>query len=142
MAAYYEQIVRMARHHKCPFNSIRAYFWLRLWLWNSEHEVHISFPWYDSFSEIDRYLATLIKTDSGLVDHDVEQGWEFQTYAYDSSLYFLERDPDSDETQLAISVPRDALLHQVQDIRYRTRIIIAWLSSVPSKTNIDKRQRK
>ena len=58
LAAYYEQIVRMARRHKRPFNSIRQYFWLRLWLWNTEHEAHISFPWYDSFSEIDRYLAT------------------------------------------------------------------------------------
>ncbi|KRA51099.1 hypothetical protein ASD77_15860 [Pseudoxanthomonas sp. Root65] len=120
----------MARRHKRPFKSIRQYFWLRLWLWNSEHEVHISFPWYDSFSEIERYLATIVETDSGLIYHDMEQGWELQTYAQDGYLHFLEGDPDSDETHLAISVPRDALVHQVQELRHRTRTIIAQLSSV------------
>lgn len=129
LAAYYEQIVRMARHHKRRFNSIRHYFWLRFWLWNPEHEVHVSFPWYDSFSQIDRYLKALAETDSGLVDHDMDQGWELQTYSDGGSLHFLERDPDADETHLAISVPRNELVRQVSELRERTRIILALLSS-------------
>jgi hypothetical protein len=128
LAAYYGQIVRMARHHKRPFNAIRQYFWLRLWLWNTEHEVHVSFPWYDSFSEIDRYLKALVESGSGLVDHDVDQGWELETYAEGDSLHFRQRDPDADETRLAISVPRDELLHQVSELRQRTRLIISRLS--------------
>lgn len=129
LAAYYEQIVRMARHHKRPFNSIRHYFWLRLWLWNTEHEVHVSFPWYDSLSQIDRYLKALGETGSGLVDHDVDQGWELQTYAEGGCLHFLQRDPDADETHLAISVPRDELVRQVSDLRERTKLIVSRLSS-------------
>lgn len=128
LAGYYEQIVGLARRHGRPFNAIRHYFWLRLWLWNSEHAVHVSFPWYDSFAEIDRYLKALVETDAGLVDHDVDQGWELQTYAEGGSLHFLQRDPDADETQLAISVPRDELVHRVNELREHTGLIIARLS--------------
>lgn len=129
LAAYYQQIVRMARHHKRPFNSIRQYFWVRLWLWNSEHEVHVSFPWYDSLSEIDRFLAALVETGSGLVHHDMDQGWELQTYAHDGFLYFLERDPDVDETHLIVSAPRDAFVDQVMQLRERAKDVVAQLSS-------------
>jgi hypothetical protein len=129
LAAYYQQIVRMAQHHKRPFNSIRQYFWLRLWLWNTEHEVHVSFPWYDSLSEIDRFLAALVETESGLVDHDVDQGWELQTYAHEGLIYFQQRDPDADETQLIVCVPRAGFVDHVMQLRERAKGVIAQLSS-------------
>lgn len=130
LAAYYEQIVRLASRHRRPFRSIRQYFWLRFWLWNPEQEIHIAFPWYDSYREIDRYLEALVTTDSGLVDHDMDQGWELQTHAHDNTLYFLERDPDYDETRLAISVPREALIEQVQALRKRTEGILIRLADL------------
>jgi hypothetical protein len=130
LAEYYQQIVRMAHHYKRPFNSIRQYFWLRLWLWNSECEVHVSFPWYDSLSEIDRFLAALVETDSGLVHHDMDQGWELQTYAHDGLLYFQERDPDADETHLIVSAPRVEFIDQVMQLRERAKSIVAQLSGI------------
>lgn len=130
LAAYYEQIVRLASLHRRPFSSIQQHFWLRFWLWNSEYEVHLTFPWYNSYREIDRYLHALVTTDTGLIDHDMDQGWELQSYAHEGTLYFLERDPDCDETRLAISVPRKALIEQVQTLRKRTEGILTRLSDL------------
>jgi hypothetical protein len=129
LAAYYEQIVCLARKHKLTFNSVRQYFWLRFWLWNPEQQLHISFPWYDSFSEIDRFLNNLAKAEDGLVDHDVEQGWEMEAYAHEGMLYIRQRDPDADETHLAICVPRQELVAQLGKLSGRTSKIIAHLAS-------------
>lgn len=129
LAAYYAQVVRLARQHALPFNSIRHYFWLRLCLRNAEHDIHLSFPWYDSYAEIERYLSALVETDAGLVDHDIDQGWESRTYAHEGAVYFQQQDPDRGEVYLAISVPRDALIHQVQQLRARSTRIIAALAS-------------
>jgi hypothetical protein len=130
LAAYYRRIVGLAHHHQRPFNSIRHYFWLRLLLWNAEHEVSISFPWYDSFSDIDRFLTALVGIDTGLVDHDMDQGWELQTYASDGVLYLSERDPDSGETHVEISVPRAGLVAQVEELRERTTAVVTQISSL------------
>lgn len=129
LAAYYQQIVALARKHGLAFNSYRQYFWMRLWLWNTEHQAHISFPWYDSFSEIDRFLDKLVTVHDGLVDHDRDQGWEMETYAHQGMLCFRQRDPDADATHLAICVPRQELVASVAALRDRTRKILANLAS-------------
>ncbi len=130
LAAYYQQVICMARFHKCQFNSIRQYFWMRLWLWNSDHDVHISFPWYDSFAEIDQFLSALIEVGSGSVFHDTDQGWEVQAHAIDDNVYLLQCDPDSEETLVAICVPRDELVAQVTVLRERAKFLVSKLSSI------------
>ncbi|WP_394537681.1 hypothetical protein PRJ39_16450 [Lysobacter enzymogenes] len=129
LAAYYRQIVRLARHHQRPFNSIRQYFWLRLWLWNPEHEAYVSFPWYDSFAEIDRVLKALVETEAGPVHDDADQGWAVRIHAQDEAVHLLQHDPDEDETHAAIRVPRAELVRQVAQLRERTQGLIARLSS-------------
>jgi hypothetical protein len=129
LAAYYEQIVCLTCKHRLTFNAVRQYFWLRFWLWNTEQQIHVSFPWYDSFSEIDRFLDNLAKVEDGLVDHDLDQGWEMETYAHEGMLYIRQRDPDAHETHLAICVPRQELAAQVAELRGRTSKIIANLAS-------------
>jgi hypothetical protein len=128
LAAYYRQIVRLARHYRLPYNSIRHYFWLQLVLWNSEHDVHLSFPWYDSFSAIDSYLHDLSSIENGLVHHDMDQGWEMETYAEDAFLYFLQRDPDCEEMRCGVRVPRDGVVARVTELRKQTQSIILHLS--------------
>ncbi|MEI2429263.1 hypothetical protein RDV84_22750 [Lysobacter yananisis] len=128
LAAYYRQIVRLARHHQRPFNSIRHYFWLRLWLWNSQQQAHIAFPWYDSYAEIDRVLKALVEIESGPVHDDADQGWEVQIHARGDAVYLLQRDPDEDEALAALCVPRAELARQVAQLRERTQGLIARLS--------------
>lgn len=128
LASYYEQIVMLARKYKRPFNSIRHYFWLRFWLWSEEHKVHISFPWYDSFSEINRFIDAVASTESGLVDHDLEQGWEMEVHSENGTLYVRERDPDANETCLTVATPRDGLLVQLVSLQKRTNAIVKYLT--------------
>lgn len=129
LADYYRQIVRLAREHGRPFNSIRHCFWLRLWLWNEPQQVCVSFPWYDSYSEIDRVLKALVDVDDGPVDHDCDQGWDLQIHARDGAVHFLQTDPDDDSVPtLAIRVPREPLIRQIQALRDNARSVIAQLS--------------
>jgi len=128
LSTYYKQIVQLARKYDRPFNSVRSYFWLRFWMWNAAKEVHISFPWYDSFSEIDGFISGLAGADSGLAFQDRDQGWEMEVHAENGNFYFRERDPDSDETHLAIFMSRDRLLAQLAPLRDRAITVIHRLS--------------
>lgn len=128
LADYYTQVIRLARKHHMRFQRIRHYFWLRFWLWNNQEGIYISFPWYDSFSEIDRFLNALSKVEEGEVDYDMDQGWEMEVWAKNETLYIRQRDPDADEVHLAISVPRAALVSQIAPLRERTKKVISGLS--------------
>ena len=128
LLAYYEQIVRLAREHRLPFNAIRHCFWLRFWLWNEAQDIRVSFPWYDSFSEIDRFMTAVSDGRSGLLDHDLDQGWEMEVHGDGDRLFIREGDPDGDEAHLAISVPRDALVQVLTALRARAVQVIGRLS--------------
>lgn len=128
LVSYYEQIVRLARKHRRPFNSIRHYFWLRFWLWSDEQKIDISFPWYDSFSEIDRFIGAVSREGEGLVNLDGEQGWEMEVHVRGDDLYLRERDPDADETFLVVSSPRGRLIAELTGLRERTVGLIGHLS--------------
>jgi hypothetical protein len=128
LVSYFEQIVRRAREYRRPFNSIRHYFWLRFWLWSEEQEIYMSFPWYDSFSEIDRFSESLSKVSIGLVDHDLEQGWEMEVHSHNDTLFLREGDPDAGETHLVVSTPRGKLVAELLELRERTVGLITHLS--------------
>lgn len=128
LVSYFEQIVRLAREYQRPFNSIRHHFWLRFCLWSEEQEIYLSFPWYDSFSEIDRFIESVSKVHSGLVDHDLEQGWEMEVHCHDDTLFFREGDPDAGETHFVVSSPRGKLVAELAELRGRTVRLIEHLS--------------
>jgi hypothetical protein len=128
LAAYYKQVVQLGRRHKKPFNNIRHYFWLRFWLWNSAEQVHVPFPWYDTYSEVDRFLVSLSSTRTGQVYYDRDQGWELEIQVEDDTLFVRNRDPDQDETHFVIAVPYQALLAQVVPLRQRTTHLIGQLA--------------
>ncbi len=128
LAGYYERVVRLAEQHQMPFDRIRHYFWLRLWLWNGADKVRVSFPWYDTFAEIDGFLSWLCTAQPGEVYEDVEQGWELEVHVEEDKLLVLEGDPDAEEAGVLVSVPRAPLVVAVELLRERSVEIIDRLS--------------
>lgn len=128
LAAYYGEVIRLAREYKRSFNSIRHYFWVRFWLWNTAESVDISFPWYDSLSEINRVIDAIVSVEDGDIDHDLEQGWQMDIQAHDGLVYFRQRDPDYDETHVVAAVPRSELLPKLIAVKERTGRIVASLT--------------
>jgi hypothetical protein len=129
LATYYKQIVQIGRRSQKPFSAISHYFWLRFWIWNSADQIYIPFPWYDTFSEIDRLLTSISDTQSGEVYYDRDQSWELEIQAHDDILYFRLRDPDDDEDHVLVSVARPALLSQIEPLRENTVQIINRLAA-------------
>lgn len=130
LARYYSEVIRLARKHRMSFNCISQYFWLRFWLCNTDEDVHIGFPWYDTFSEVQAFLNALISKEAGQVFWDIDQGWELEIHAVNDEIFARLRDPDYDETHAIACYPRDALLRQLTELQNRTESVIAALSSV------------
>jgi len=59
LAAYYGQVAALARQHALKLHQVRQYFWMDLRLDNEEADVHLSFPWYDTFSSMDHFLVAV-----------------------------------------------------------------------------------
>jgi hypothetical protein len=129
LATYYQQVILLAREHRLPFNSYRHHFWLRLWLWNTPEQVHVSFPWYDTNAEIQRVLDSLLACESGPVYDDEDQGWAIEMHASEGLLFIRAGDPDDEAANLSLCVPRDAFVDQVSQLQTRSRTVIASLSS-------------
>jgi hypothetical protein len=128
LVTYYQQIIRLARQYERPPYSTSEYFALSLKLCNSEHEVDISFFWYDNFCEIDCFLSAIIEVSSGLVYDDQDQGWALEAHADDRFVYIREWEPESEGTRYEIIVPRDELVAKVTILRERALQIISYLS--------------
>lgn len=107
LASYYCEVLRVARKHRNTFGEIRQYFWLRLWLWNDDEQVHIPFPWYDTYSEIARFLESLAQRSDGQVFWDVDQGRELEVHANAGEFFARHRNPDDDETYATVRLPRE-----------------------------------
>jgi hypothetical protein len=128
LANYYLQIARLAKQHGQDFNTIRHYFWLRLWLWNTDEDVHIGFPWYDSLDEFSNFFAGLRQTRAGILYSDMDEGWELSVWQDNNSLHFQQRDPDDDIEYVNVRVARDQIIAQLDIVETRTQKIIAHLS--------------
>src|SRR5579872_682654 len=125
---YYREVVRVARKHRKTFNDIRHYFWLRFWLWNTKEDIHIVFPWYDTFSEIDRFLGSVNENKEGQIFWDTDQGWELEVHASDGDLFARVRNPDDDEAHAVVKFSKRMLVEQLQPLRSRTESLIRFLS--------------
>ena len=130
LANYYREVIRVARKHHKAFNEIRQYFWMRFWLWNTDEEIYISFPWYDTYSEINQFLTSLSDKSDGQLFWDVDQGWELDVHAFDGDFIARLRNPDDNETHAIVRLPIDELLSSIQPLRTRTDSIIKTLTSV------------
>jgi hypothetical protein len=90
LGKYYQQILALAQEHKLPLSAVRHYFWLRLWIWNSGGEAYLSFPWYDTLSEIDPVLQALQSDRNGTLFRDADQGWQVEIAGDDHFFYFYQ----------------------------------------------------
>ncbi len=127
---YNAEVIRLAKKHGLDFNAIRHYFWLRLSIWNTAEGIHIGFPWYDTYSEMERFFDDVSARDSGEVFWDADQCWEMQVHAENGEFFAQARDPDYDETHFIVRFPRELLLAKIPDFRNRATSIIRCLSSV------------
>lgn len=139
LAAYYKHVLQLAKQHKKKRHEISQYFWLRLWVWNTESEFHIGFPWYDTFSEMVPFLTAIGSKDDGQVFWDADQGWEFEAHQMDQHLYLRLHDPDSDETIETAKLACEPLADRASEVLARTRQAIKTLKKAVGKDYWSKR---
>jgi hypothetical protein len=130
LADYYEQIIAYAKKHKKTFRECQHYFWLRLWLWNKEADIFVSFPWSDTQSDFDKLIERLVTTEAGEAYLDGDQGWEIAFIAEGDFLFIRECDPDTEPETVnyQIKVSRSLLINQLVDAQKRSKSIIGFLS--------------
>lgn len=129
LAAYYGRVAALARQHALKLHQVRQYFWMDLRLDNEEADVHLSFPWYDTFAAMDHFLAAVAGNDQGMVYDDQDQGWAVEVWACNGTLYIRESNPDSDdEPGQAVALPKAGLQARLAPLRERTSKLVAYLA--------------
>ncbi|KQU84738.1 hypothetical protein ASC78_09580 [Variovorax sp. Root318D1] len=129
LAAYYGRVTALARQHAMKLHQVRQYFRMDLRLDNDEADIHLSFPWYDTFSAMDHFLAAVAGNDQGMVYDDQDQGWAVEAWAFDGTLYIRQSNPDSDdEPGQAVALPRAGLQARIAPLRERTAKLMAYLA--------------
>jgi len=129
LVAYYRDVILKANKHRLPFERVRSHFWLRLGVFNSEENLHLSFPWYDTISEMEPILQSFADPGvEGELFWDRDQCWELQVIAQGQLLYIREWDPDYEETHVLAKIPRGALAVASADALKRARLIVSELA--------------
>jgi len=130
---YYSDVVRLSKKHQKSFEQVRQYFWLRLFIKNSDGSFYVSFPWYDTLSEMESLLKNLASPPaSGEVHWDRDQCWELEMDAHNEMLFVREWDPDYEEVHVTAKLPLLSLAESSSAALERARAIIATLSSALS----------
>jgi hypothetical protein len=129
LAAYYRRVAALARQHALKLHQVRQYFWMDLRLDNERAGIHLSFPWYDTFSAMDPFLAAVAGSDQGMVYDDQDQGWAVEVWACNGTLYIRQSNPDTDdEPGQAVALPRAGLQARIAPLRQRTATLVAHLA--------------
>lgn len=127
LVEYYKEIADRAKRLHRTLNDVRQYFWCGLWLFNEDEAVRVSFPLHGTLEQIKKLLADFRNTESGVVVHIRDHGWEMQVVADGGYIYIKECDPDEDEVWLNIRVERGSFLNGIQQLQARTQRIIKRL---------------
>jgi hypothetical protein len=127
LASYYKNLIEKSVGRNKPFNEIRQYFWLRLWFWNTEEDVHVSFPWYDSLSEMQQFFSWL-KGHPEEPFIDMDQGWQIEAVRIGENIHIRQSDPDCDEEYANVSVPFEVFFKNANEVENRAKQIITNLS--------------
>jgi hypothetical protein len=110
LAEYYQKVIALAKEYELSTSAIRHYFWLRLWIWNSEAEAYLSFPWYDTLAEINPVLQALRSDREGTLFSDADQGWHVEIAADDRFFYFRQfRDTMEGDGTVLLKTEREDL---------------------------------
>lgn len=127
LVSYYRQIVERGASIGRGFNELRSYFWLRLCMWNEVEGISISFPWYDSLTEIQRFTSWLACSQEEAF-WDIEQGWQVDAVQALGFLHIRELEPDSDESYDNVKVALSDIAASAKLVESRAQVIIERLS--------------
>lgn len=119
LGEFYKVIAQKAKDYHQSFNGIRHYFWLRLWFWHSESNVRISFPWYDTFSEMQRLFQAMNTEKTGLIFEDLDQGWGIEIEADEEFFYIRLSDSDTEEEYENIKTKKSLMLEKILKVEER-----------------------
>lgn len=142
LAAYYKQILELARRDGKAFDEISSYFWMRLFFWNSDAGVHITFPWYDTYSEMKPLLDKILSDGSGELFWDRDQGWEINIDTQAGRIYIREWNPDDEEIHTLANFPKTALEAIIPPLMSRAEKTIEVLSRLLGEDVWTKRVKK
>jgi hypothetical protein len=130
---YYSDVVRLSKKHGKSFEQVRQYFWVKLFIRNSDGSFHVSFPWYDTLSEMDGLLMSLANPPAnGEVHWDRDQGWELEMDAHNEMLFVREWDPDYEEVHVTAKLPLLSLSASSSAALELARAVIATLTNALS----------
>ena len=130
---YYFDVVRLSKKHSKSFEQVRQYFWLRLFIKNADGRFHVSFPWYDTLSEMEGLLKSLANPPAnGEVHWDRDQCWELEMDAHNEMLFVREWDPDYEEVHVTGKLPLLSLSASSHAALERAQAVIAALSNALS----------
>lgn len=124
---YYKDIAIQAKNINRTFNEIRQYFWLRFWMWNTEANVHFSFPWYDTLDEIEKFIGKLNNQSEGKVFSDYDQGWSISV-ASEGDLLVISTGDESDQPHQTITISKNYVVQKLMKCEERSKEIIAKLT--------------
>ena len=126
LIAYYKDVVRLARKHSKKLANQKSYFWMRPLIYRHD-DFAVTFPWYDTYGESERFFDNLANATDGEVFWDRDQCWELTVYAKDGRLYVREWNPDDEEEHVQFNCPLDNLCGQVEAVRKRSDAIMDQL---------------
>lgn len=128
LAEYYRDIARRAKGLNRNLDDVRQYFWCGLWFLNEAEGVRLSFPWHGTLNQITALFSDFRKTESGVIAHIRDHGWEILVLADPQYIYFKEWDPDEAEVWLNIKVERASFLAELEHLEARAQRVIKRLS--------------
>lgn len=128
LANYYKTIADYSSSQGLSLDEVRQYFWLRLWFWNTEENVHIGFPWYDTLSEMQPFFKWIGTSPETEPFEDMDQGWQFDSIVKDDRAYLRQADFDTNEEYANVSVPLANFVKEISAVEQRLISIIDLLT--------------
>lgn len=127
LLTHYQRIISFACSNGVKFDDYSHNFWLRLEIGKSGTDKNISFNWYDTLAEIDRFVDWA-KEGASYEYQDMDQHWEVIASRQESNIEIVQRDPDNNIEVNRITVPFNALNFVLTEALDSAKYLIEYLS--------------
>lgn len=135
LSEYYKSILELKANYKKSYDEIHHLFWLKLRISNSEEQIHISFPWYDTINEFKSFFRIFDNNKTGQIFEDIDQGWQLEIQADNDFYYIREINPDDNDLVIQnIKTDKASLKNSIQELEKNINTQIKELTSL---TGID-----
>ena len=126
LGRHYREVAEQAAAIGLPFDHYCHHFWLRLSIaWEEEA---LSFPWFDTWSDMDRLLGWLPVAEEDQDWWEADEGWEMAVVRR-GDRFFARQGNGEGEEHLNVSMNRAGLLASAEGARTRTVAVIGKLSA-------------